>query len=117
MSRGTTRNSGIQSVCVPSPQFTETWVTPTTLTTTGGPSMSATSRRAELESTASEATITTTTTTAVSRRLTGQILSSRGDPPPSEVPRGLEGALRAMFWGLDRFQRSRMLHRYKEKFG
>jgi phosphatidylglycerol lysyltransferase len=36
---------------------------------------------------------------------------------PSEVPRGLEGALRAMFWGLDRFQRSRMLHRYKEKFG
>jgi phosphatidylglycerol lysyltransferase len=35
----------------------------------------------------------------------------------SDVPRGLEGALRAMFWGLDRFQRRRMLHRYKDKFG
>jgi phosphatidylglycerol lysyltransferase len=35
----------------------------------------------------------------------------------SEVPRGLQRALRAMFWGLDRFQRRRMLQRYKEKFG
>lgn len=26
-------------------------------------------------------------------------------------------AMRAMFWGLDRFQRSRSLHRFKEKFG
>lgn len=35
----------------------------------------------------------------------------------SAMPRGLEGAMRAMFWGLDRFQRSRMLQRYKDKFG
>src|SRR5438874_3239404 len=26
-------------------------------------------------------------------------------------------SLRAMYWGLDRFQRSRSLHRFKEKFG
>src|SRR5207248_6920517 len=31
--------------------------------------------------------------------------------------RGPERALRAVYWGLDRFQRSRMLHDYKEKFG
>ncbi|HKW60852.1 MAG TPA: phosphatidylglycerol lysyltransferase domain-containing protein [Candidatus Dormibacteraeota bacterium] len=37
--------------------------------------------------------------------------------PSLDVPRGVGGALRAMFWGLDRFQRSRTLHRYKEKFG
>jgi len=30
---------------------------------------------------------------------------------------GLEGAWRAMYWGLDRFQRSRTLQRFKEKFG
>jgi len=34
-----------------------------------------------------------------------------------DAPRGLEAALRAMYWGLDRFQRSRSLHRFKEKFG
>jgi lysylphosphatidylglycerol synthetase-like protein (DUF2156 family) len=27
------------------------------------------------------------------------------------------GAFRAMYWGLDRFQRSGTLHRFKEKFG
>lgn len=31
--------------------------------------------------------------------------------------RGLDAALRAMYWGLDRFQRSRSLQRFKEKFG
>ncbi len=31
--------------------------------------------------------------------------------------RGAEGAWRAMYWGLDRFQRSSTLHRFKEKFG
>ncbi|TMD98595.1 MAG: DUF2156 domain-containing protein [Chloroflexi bacterium] len=35
----------------------------------------------------------------------------------SGEPRGPERALRAVYWGLDRFQRSRMLHDYKEKFG
>ena len=29
---------------------------------------------------------------------------------------GPEGAMRAMYWGLDRFQRSRSLHRFKAKF-
>jgi len=35
----------------------------------------------------------------------------------SDRPRGLEGAWRAMYWGLDRFQRSKTLHRFKGKFG
>lgn len=30
---------------------------------------------------------------------------------------GVRGAWRAMYWGLDRFQRSRTLHRFKQKFG
>jgi phosphatidylglycerol lysyltransferase len=34
-----------------------------------------------------------------------------------DVKPGLESAWRAMYWGLDRFQRSRTLHRFKEKFG
>lgn len=34
-----------------------------------------------------------------------------------DVPTGLDRALRAMYWGLDRFQRSGSLHRFKEKFG
>ena len=34
-----------------------------------------------------------------------------------DAPRGVEAALRAMFWGLDRFQRSGTLHRFKAKFG
>lgn len=33
-----------------------------------------------------------------------------------DAARGWEGALRAMYWGLDRFQRSRSLHRFKAKF-
>jgi len=35
----------------------------------------------------------------------------------SPTPRGLEGAWRAMYWGLDRFERSRTLQRFKAKFG
>jgi phosphatidylglycerol lysyltransferase len=34
-----------------------------------------------------------------------------------DAGRGLQGAWRAMYWGLDRFQRSRTLHRFKDKFG
>jgi phosphatidylglycerol lysyltransferase len=34
-----------------------------------------------------------------------------------DTPRGVEATLRAMYWGLDRFQRSGTLHRFKEKFG
>src|SRR5213078_4799173 len=37
--------------------------------------------------------------------------------PSHDTPRGVEAALRAMYWGLDRFQRSGTLHRFKEKFG
>lgn len=33
------------------------------------------------------------------------------------LSRGVDQALRAMYWGLDRFQRSGTLHRFKEKFG
>jgi lysylphosphatidylglycerol synthetase-like protein (DUF2156 family) len=47
----------------------------------------------------------------VSLGMTPRVITS------SDRPRGLEGAWRAMFWGLDRFQRSRTLHRFKEKFG
>ncbi len=43
--------------------------------------------------------------------MTPRILSSR------DSSRGAESALRAMYWGLDRFQRSGTLHRFKEKFG
>ena len=37
--------------------------------------------------------------------------------PSHDTPRGVEAALRAMYWGLDRFQRSGTLHKFKEKFG
>ena len=37
--------------------------------------------------------------------------------PSQDTRRGVESALRAMYWGLDRFQRSGTLHRFKEKFG
>ena len=37
--------------------------------------------------------------------------------PSQDTPRGVESVLRAMYWGLDRFQRSGTLHRFKEKFG
>ena len=37
--------------------------------------------------------------------------------PSQDAPRGVESVLRAMYWGLDRFQRSGTLHRFKEKFG
>jgi phosphatidylglycerol lysyltransferase len=33
-----------------------------------------------------------------------------------EVSGGMDRAMRAMFWGLDRFQRSKSLHRFKAKF-
>jgi lysylphosphatidylglycerol synthetase-like protein (DUF2156 family) len=33
-----------------------------------------------------------------------------------EVSGGMDRAVRAMYWGLDRFQRSNSLHRFKEKF-
>lgn len=35
----------------------------------------------------------------------------------SATTRSLEEAWRAIYWGLDRFQRSRTLHTFKEKFG
>jgi phosphatidylglycerol lysyltransferase len=47
----------------------------------------------------------------VSLGMTPRIISS---PDPS---RGLESAMRGMYWGLDRFQRSRTLRQFKEKFG
>ncbi len=40
-----------------------------------------------------------------------RILSSR------DTATGVDRALRAMYWGLDRFQRSTTLQRFKEKFG
>jgi phosphatidylglycerol lysyltransferase len=43
--------------------------------------------------------------------MTPRVLAAPG------VSRGLDGAWRAMYWGLDRFQRSHSLHRFKEKFG
>jgi phosphatidylglycerol lysyltransferase len=33
-----------------------------------------------------------------------------------ETPGRLESAMRAMYWSLDRFQRSRTLHQFKDKF-
>lgn len=33
-----------------------------------------------------------------------------------DTPRRVDAALRAMYWSLDRFQRSRTLHQFKEKF-
>jgi phosphatidylglycerol lysyltransferase len=36
--------------------------------------------------------------------------------PAGETSGPLDRALRAMYWGLDRFQRSRTLHRFKAKF-
>jgi len=42
--------------------------------------------------------------------MTPRIISSTDSDP-------VRGAWRAMYWGLDRFQRSRTLHRFKEKFG
>jgi phosphatidylglycerol lysyltransferase len=47
----------------------------------------------------------------VSMGMTPRVISS-----PAVAP-GIESAWRAMYWGLDRFQRSRTLHRFKEKFG
>lgn len=35
----------------------------------------------------------------------------------SDTRGGMDRALRAMYWGLDRFQRSTTLHRFKTKFG
>ncbi len=35
----------------------------------------------------------------------------------SDAQGGMDRALRAMYWGLDRFQRSTTLHRFKTKFG
>lgn len=35
----------------------------------------------------------------------------------SQESAGLDGAWRAMYWGLDRFRRSDSLHRFKDKFG
>ena len=49
--------------------------------------------------------------TDVSLGMTPKVIDS------SNGSRGLEGAWRAMYWSLDRFQRSRTLHRFKEKFG
>ena len=46
----------------------------------------------------------------VSLGMTPRIIGER------ETPRHLEGAMRAMYWSLDRFQRSGTLHRFKEKF-
>src|SRR5207302_8478423 len=47
----------------------------------------------------------------VSLGMTPRIITS------SNGAHGLEGAWWALYWGLDRFQRSRTLHRFKEKFG
>ena len=47
----------------------------------------------------------------ISLGVTPRIISSR------EMSRTVDRALRAMYWGLDRFQRSSTLHRFKEKFG
>ena len=54
-------------------------------------------------------------------RSRGMVEASLGMTPriitaPSST-HSLESAWRAMYWGLDRFQRSRTLHRFKEKFG
>lgn len=43
--------------------------------------------------------------------MTPRILAER------DAATGADRALRAMYWGLDRFQRSGSLHRFKEKFG
>lgn len=42
---------------------------------------------------------------------------SLGMTPRIITSPGLHGPWRAMYWGLDRFQRSRTLHRFKDKFG
>ena len=49
--------------------------------------------------------------TEVSPGMTPRIITS------PDAAHGFESAWRAMYWGLDRFQRSRTLHRFKEKFG
>ena len=43
--------------------------------------------------------------------MTPRILAER------DTATGADRARRAMYWGLDRFQRSGSLHRFKEKFG
>jgi phosphatidylglycerol lysyltransferase len=48
---------------------------------------------------------------ALSLGMTPRVIAS------PDTPRRLERAWRAMYWGLDRFQRSRSLHSFKEKFG
>jgi phosphatidylglycerol lysyltransferase len=47
----------------------------------------------------------------VSLGMTPRVIASQ------DAAHGLERAWRAMYWGLDRFQRSHTLHRFKEKFG
>ena len=47
----------------------------------------------------------------VSLGMTPRVIRARNASP------GVDGVMRAMFWGLDRFQRSNTLHRFKEKFG
>jgi phosphatidylglycerol lysyltransferase len=47
----------------------------------------------------------------VSLGMTPRVIAAPG------ATRGLDAAWRAMYWGLDRFQRSRSLHRFKDKFG
>jgi phosphatidylglycerol lysyltransferase len=47
----------------------------------------------------------------------GVIEVSLGVTPRVINQSSVNGAWRAMYWGLDRFERSRGLHRFKEKFG
>jgi phosphatidylglycerol lysyltransferase len=47
----------------------------------------------------------------VSLGMTPRVIASQ------DASHRLERAWRAMYWGLDRFQRSQTLHRFKEKFG
>lgn len=49
--------------------------------------------------------------TEISLGMTPQVIRARHVSP------AVDQALRAMYWGLDRFQRSSTLHRFKEKFG
>lgn len=49
--------------------------------------------------------------TEMSLGMTPRVIGARN------APAGIDRALRAMYWGLNRFQRSGSLHRFKEKFG
>jgi phosphatidylglycerol lysyltransferase len=53
----------------------------------------------------------------VEARSQGVVGVSLGVTPRVINPASVNGAWRAMYWGLDRFERSRGLHRFKEKFG